>query len=76
MAGSPASALPGAAVPEAEVHSVVEGALGRRLPTMSLGGRGALTKVLGSMGDPYEIKVPETSDVDIVTVWDLRPHMN
>jgi hypothetical protein len=24
----------------------------------------------------YEIKVPSTSDVEIVTVWDLRPHMN
>lgn len=24
----------------------------------------------------YEIKVPETSDIEIVTVWDLRPHMN
>jgi hypothetical protein len=51
LAGSPAAALPSAAVPEAEVQSVVEGALGRSLPTMSIGGRGALTKILGSMGD-------------------------
>ncbi len=51
LAGAPASALPSGLVPEAEVHSVVEGALGRTLPTMSIGGRGALTSVLGSMGN-------------------------
>lgn len=27
-------------------------------------------------GGSYELAVPGTSEVEIVTVWDLKPHMN
>jgi hypothetical protein len=56
-----------------------------RARSISCGGRAGFARATkaSAAGDvvqleagAFEIKVPETSDVEIVTVWDLRPHMN